>query len=163
MGQKQELDWTDFPSLIRSIAARDHDGVIVRIAAELDVSSALLNQWVHGLVKSPSTKNLYKLSQRYDIPFLDLVEIVAQRVSRPQGKAPRRQGRRIGSLLLALAAGAGSMLGWPSGGVAAQLRSLPVAQVIENKEIVSLIGLWLRRMFRPSARPMLFLPTWSAA
>jgi len=107
MGQKRELDWTDFPSLVRSIAERDHEGVVVRIAAELDVSTALLNQWVHGLVKSPSTKNLFKLSQRYGVPFMDLIALVARRQEViAQGKAPRRQGRRIaGSLLLALTMG----------------------------------------------------------
>jgi len=135
MGQKRELDWADFPSLIRSIAERDHEGVVMRIAEELDVSTALLNQWVHGLVKHPSTKNLYKLSQRYGIPFMDLVALVAQRrESVPLGKAPRRQGRRTaGSLLLAFGLSGASVLGWPpSAGARAEAGTLRVAQVVEN-------------------------------
>jgi len=68
-----------FPQLIRWLADEYHDGAVWRIAKEIGVSVPLVNQWHHGVIKSPRTVNLTALADRYDLPFLDVVRLVSGR------------------------------------------------------------------------------------
>ena len=74
---------------------------------------------------------------------------------RHQGKAARRQGRRVaGSLLLACVVGTAELLAWPSAGVQAAAGTLPAVQIIEKaQDTLSLIGRrlasWARRLLSP--------------
>ena len=65
-----------FPGLIRWIADEYHDGAVWRIAPQIGVSVPLVNQWVHGIIKSPQTKNLIALPDRYGIDFADVIRAV---------------------------------------------------------------------------------------
>lgn len=91
----------DFPALIAWLAAREHDGHVYPMAKRIGVSSALVDQWKHGVTKRPTLESLYKLCEAYDLDLNDVLPLVA-------GRRPLLKRRR--SLALVAAASLAGLL-----------------------------------------------------
>jgi transcriptional regulator with XRE-family HTH domain len=59
----------DFPSLVRWVADRYHNGVVDSIASRAGISGALADRWVKGKVQSPKIETLEKFCRAYGLNF----------------------------------------------------------------------------------------------
>jgi transcriptional regulator with XRE-family HTH domain len=104
----------DFPSLIRWIAETYHQGRFFPMAARIGVSSALIDQWKRGIIKSPRLESIEQLCEAYELDF-DKVR-----------KMLRPRARAVKVLMLAAA-----LVGACSAPASAQ--PLPVAEEVPDQ------------------------------
>ncbi len=94
---------SDFRELVGWLAQTYHGGHFYPISKRAGVSSAIVDQWKHGVTKSPKVDTIFKLATAYDLEPAFLMELVAGR--RPLPKPSRRGRKFLAGLLLALTTG----------------------------------------------------------
>jgi hypothetical protein len=80
MAERIGPEFKSWKALIRSLAERYHDGHFYPMAARVQVSSGLVDQWKRGVVRTPSLGSIYKVASAYNLEPLDLL-----RFGRPLG------------------------------------------------------------------------------
>lgn len=137
----------DFPSLVRWLADKYHDGAIYPMGARTGLSPAILQRWADGNVKSPTLLAVVKFSDAYGLDYIEVLSIVAHK--------PRRTLRKGIAALVGIGLLA-SILGAPE--VAAATAALGVITIPPYRKLAAY--LWRRRITpTTSDSPALSVPT----
>lgn len=94
----------DFPTLIRWLANKHHEGAIYPMADDTGLSQALLDKWVKGMVANPRIGSIIQLAQAYDLDHMWVISLVARPFLR---RAKRALACLVGGIGLAIVGGLG--------------------------------------------------------
>jgi len=88
-GNEYQKTWAE---MIRWLAERHHGGHIYPIAARVQVSAGLVDQWAKGIVKTPSFESVTKVCAAYGLELLLMMHFAAPPAMRKHmaPKPPRR-------------------------------------------------------------------------